>query len=82
MTDTTETVATFERDGDTYEIDHLGICRPEQHGEFAVYRAGDSVAEFAVRDMALFKPGHRQEHLPATSELIELAVAAIAEIPA
>jgi hypothetical protein len=32
-----ETVATFEHDGSTYEIDHLGIGSASQEGEFEVY---------------------------------------------
>lgn len=44
--DTTETVAEFEHDGETHQIDHLGICYPSQAGTFAIYRDGVQVAEF------------------------------------
>jgi len=43
-----ETVAAFEHDGSTYEIDHLGIGSASQWGEFAVYCDGGEVAEFAI----------------------------------
>lgn len=44
----TETV-TYEDDGATYEIDHLGIGHPEtQMGIYQVYRDGQSVAEFSA----------------------------------
>jgi hypothetical protein len=85
-TDTTETVATFTRDGKTYEIDHLGIDRPGgshdldhgQWGEFQVYCAGKSVAYFAIEESAL-KPAFRPAELPVTTEdLIRLAREAVA----
>ena len=41
-----ETVAAFEHDGSSYEIDHLGIGSGSQWGEFAVYCDGEEVAEF------------------------------------
>jgi hypothetical protein len=47
--DTTETIATYSAGGATYEIDHLGILHDSQWGEFAVYRAGEHVASFAIR---------------------------------
>jgi hypothetical protein len=40
-----ETVAAFEHDGSTYEIDHLGIGSGSQWGGFAVYFDGEEVAE-------------------------------------
>lgn len=68
-----ETVATFDMDGSHYEIDHLGICRDSQWGEFAVYCDGKQVAEFAIEE-ALLKAEHRPETLPVTTaELIALA---------
>jgi len=42
------TVAAFEHDGGTYEIDHLGLGSGSQWGEFAVYCDGEEVAEFAI----------------------------------
>lgn len=46
-----ETVATYEDDGETYEIDHLGICQPDtQWGQFAVYQHGQQVAAFAIAE--------------------------------
>lgn len=43
-----ETVATYEDDGSTYEIDHLGIGFPDQWGIYQVYRDGQTVAEFSA----------------------------------
>ena len=53
-----ETVAVFEHDGSTYEIDHLGIGSGSQWGEFAVYCDGEEVAEFAIAESVL-RPGWR-----------------------
>ena len=47
-----ETVATFEHDGSTYEIDHLGIGSARQWGEVAVYCDGQEVAEFTLAESA------------------------------
>ena len=44
------TVAAFEHDGGTYEIDHLGLGSGSQWAEFAVYCDGKEVAEFAIAD--------------------------------
>lgn len=44
--DNTETVTSYMKDGTTYEIDHLGICSPNQAGSYAVYRDGKHIAEF------------------------------------
>ena len=71
--DNTETVATFQRDGKTYEIDHLGIGHDSQWGEFNVWTGGNCVAEFAI-DEAMLKPECRPAELPvSTKELIRLA---------
>ncbi len=43
-----ETVASFEQDGSTYEIDHLGIGPGSQWGEFEVYCGDEEVAEFTL----------------------------------
>lgn len=71
--ETIETVATFTHGEATYEIDHLGICRPTQWGEFAIYCDGDQVGEFAIAE-SLLKPEYRPAELPVTTaELIRLA---------
>lgn len=72
-----EVIATFTRDGGTYEIDHLGIGNPSQYGEFAVYRGDVQVAEFAT-DAAGYLPEHRPQ-LPELDTLIALAQQAVAE---
>lgn len=72
--DTTEMVASYEQDGRTYQIDHLGICYPSQRGDYAVYCDGEHLAEFT--------PGFFSVVLPEdidTSELIALAKQAVAE---
>lgn len=90
--DTIETVATFTRDGATHEIDHLGICRDSQWGQFAIYRDGEQVGEFAIEESFL-KREHRNVDLPvakaeagrfaptelriAKAELVRLANAAL-----
>jgi hypothetical protein len=74
-----ETVVEYVDDkGDSFGVDHLGIGHPEtQWGEFAVYRNGVQLAEFAVPDAAL-KPEFRKG-LPSLGELVELAKQAVAE---
>jgi hypothetical protein len=72
-----ETVATYRQDGTTYEVDHLGICQPNQWGQFAIYRDGEQIAEFALAE-ALLRPEHRPHDLPVTTqELIRLARQAV-----
>ena len=67
------TVAAFEHDGSTYEIDHLGTGPGSQWGEFAVYRDGGEVAEFAIAESVL-RPGSRPAGLPVSAdELVRLA---------
>ena len=67
------TVAAFEHDGGTYEIDHLGIGSGGQWGEFAVYCDGGEVAEFAVAG-PVRRPGSRPAGLPVCAdELVRLA---------
>ena len=67
------TVAAFEHDGGTYEIDHLGLGSGGQRGEFAVYCDGEEVAEFAIAG-PVRRPGSRPAGLPAgADELVRLA---------
>lgn len=75
MSDTTETVATYEEHGRTYQIDHLGICYPSQRGEYAVYCDDRQVAEFLAFG-TLLRPEF-QPPLPSTAQLIEMAKAAV-----
>lgn len=68
-----ETVAAFEYDGSTYEIDHLGVSSGSQWAEFVVYCDGEEVAEFAIAESAL-RPLARPAGLPVSSdELVRLA---------
>ena len=68
-----ETVAVFEHDGSTYEIDHLGNGSSSQWGEFAVYCDGEEVAEFAIAGSVL-RPGSRPAGPPVCAdELVRLA---------
>jgi hypothetical protein len=68
-----ETLAAFQHDGGTYEIDHLGIGSASQWGEFAVYRNDEEVAEFTLAESVL-RPGSRPAGLPVSAgELIWLA---------
>lgn len=77
--DTTETIASYEHDGKTYEIDHLGINSPTQWGVFMIYLDGDMVVDFAIEE-SMLKPEFRPADLPVdTDELIELAKRAVAE---
>jgi hypothetical protein len=74
-----ETIATFTGDdGNTYEIDHLGIGYPDtQWGNFAVYRDGEMVEEFCIPEHGLkpeFRPAAVWAGLPVTeAELTDLA---------
>jgi len=68
-----ETVAAFEYDGSTYEIDHLGIGSGSQWGEFEVYCDGEEVAGFTLAESVL-RPGSRPAGLPVSAdELVRLA---------
>ena len=68
-----QTVAVFEHDGSTYEIDYLGLGSSTQWGEFAVYCDGEEVAEFAIAGSEL-RPGSRPAGLSVSAdELVRLA---------
>ena len=68
-----DTVAAFEHDGSTYEIDHLGIGSGSQWGEFEVYCDGEEVAEFTLAESVL-RSGSRPAGLPVSAdELVRLA---------
>lgn len=73
----TEVVARYEHDGRTYEIDHLGIARDNQYGEFAVFCRDVQVADFTTA-AAGYLPEHRPQ-LPDTDTLIGLAKQAVAD---
>src|SRR5580698_7505975 len=74
-----ETVASFEHDSSTYEIDHLGIGSGSQWGEFEVYCDGEEVAEFTLAESAL-RPGSRPAGVPVSAdELVRLARQALGE---
>lgn len=49
-TSTYETVATFEFEGQTYELDDLGIAYDWQRGSYAIYQAGEQVGEFITSE--------------------------------
>jgi len=68
-----ETVAAFDHEGSTYEIDHLGIGSASQWGEFEVYCDGEEVARFMLVQSVL-RPGSRPAGLPVSAdELVRLA---------
>ena len=68
-----ETVAAFDHDGSTYEIDHLGIGSASQWGEFEVYCDGEEAARFTLVQSVL-RPGSRPAGLPVSAdELVRLA---------
>lgn len=68
-----ETVAAFEHDGSSYEIDHLGIGSGSQWGEFAVYCDGEEVAEFTLAGWVQ-RPGSGPAGLRVSAdELVRLA---------
>jgi hypothetical protein len=67
------TVAAFEHDGSTYEIDDLGVGPGSQWGEFAVYCDGEEVAEFTLAEPVL-RPGSRPARLSVSADrLVRLA---------
>ena len=72
-----ETVAAFDHDGSSYEIDHLGIGSASQWGEFEVYCDGEEVARFTLVQSVL-RPGWRPAGLPVSvDELVRLAQQAV-----
>lgn len=82
MTDNTETIITFtHEDGRTIEIDHLGICDPQNRGEFAIYEGNRQIGEFML-DWAILDPEIKKDHeLPDDDELIAQATLALAGDP-
>jgi len=68
-------VATFEHDGDTYEIGHLIYCAPDNFGSYVVFRDGRMVGSFCRRAPWA---NSRDHPLPDETELVALAQAAIA----
>ena len=78
MTGHEDTIATYQDDGRTYEIDHLGVSHPEDWGNFAVYCDEEMIAEFCIPQSSL-NPELRPAELPlTTTELIEHAKGAVA----
>jgi hypothetical protein len=67
-----ETVAAFEHDGSTYQIDHLGIGSGSQWGEFVVNCDDEEAAEFTLAESEL-RPRSRPAGLPVPAdELVQL----------
>lgn len=63
-----DTIATYQDNGRTYEIDHLGIsCPKDQWGNFAVYCDDEMIAEFCIPESSL-GPEWRPAELPLTPE--------------
>lgn len=79
--DNAETVATYRDGGVTYEIDHLGIGRPDtQMGIYQVYRDGETVAEFSA-GVALSLCAVQFVDQPADNEqLVVMAKEAVLEL--
>ena len=68
-----ETVAAFDQDGSSYEVDHLGIGSASEWGEFEVYCDGEEVARFTLVQSVLRPAG-----LPVSAdELVRLARQAV-----
>lgn len=82
MSENTETIITFTHpDGRTIEIDHLGICYPENRGEFAIYEGDKQIGEFMLH-WAIYDAEHKKDHpLPDDEELIAQATLALADDP-
>lgn len=82
MSDNTETIITFTHaDGRTIDIDHLGICYPENRGEFAIYEGDKQIGEFML-DWAIYDAEVKKDHpLPDDEELITQATLALAGDP-
>lgn len=66
----TETVATFDCGGKTYEVDHLGIGLESQRGVYVIYCGGETVAEFSAT-------GSQADELPGKDDLIAMARAEV-----
>lgn len=54
-----DTIATYEDGGRTYEIDHLGISRPENRAVAGRYVSDEEVAEYLTRMSVIAR------HLPS-----------------
>lgn len=68
-----ETIAIYsDEQGRLMEIDHLGICCPEQAGTYVVYRDGEQTAEFCPELLETVEP----EYI-TTAELVRLAKEAV-----
>lgn len=82
MSDNTETIITFTHaDGRIIDIDHLGICYPENRGEFAIYEGDRQIGEFML-DWAIYDTEVKKDHpLPDDEELIAQATLALAGDP-
>ncbi len=66
------TVAAFEHDGSSYEVDYFGIGPGSRWGDFGVYCDGEEVAEFAISESVLGQ-WQRPAGLPVSAdELIRL----------
>lgn len=66
-----EVVAEFEHDGKTYQIDHLGVSRPDsQWGEYVIYCDEVMIGDFDHG--ANLKPDYRPVE-PTADELIAMA---------
>jgi hypothetical protein len=71
-----ETVAAFEHDGSTYEIEHLGIDPGSRWADFAVYCDDEEVAGFAIAESML-----RPESRPAGPQSRPAGAGAGAALP-
>lgn len=68
-----ETIVTFTHQGNTIEIDHLGIHDEDNRGEFAVYCADKQIGEFMLPWAVLKAEAKRGRPLPSDEEIIDLA---------
>lgn len=82
VSDNTETIITFlHEDGRTIEIDHLGICHPENRGEFAIYEGDKQIGEFMLPWAIEYPDIKKHRELPDDDELIAQAKLALADDP-
>lgn len=82
LSDNSETIITFiHEDGRTIDIDHLGICSPENRGEFALYEGDRQIGEFML-DWAIYNEDVKVDYeLPDDEELIAQAKLSLADDP-